>query len=783
MSIRVVCPECGSTYAVAEELRGKKGRCRQCDASFVIAESREAPEAPSEDVPRRRERPARGRDGRDDEPAPRTRPRKKRRQFSAVVPLVIVSGIIITVLAALGAGLGVWAYWKSQQSADVDGGGAGRPAGGAPPAGQGASQSFWAAALPPFENRRVGSSDDPEFDTAPAEDTGDGRDTPPLTPESKPPEAPAVAGGQLAPEVLNKVKRATCYIRVAMANGEGAGSGFLVDESGIVVTNAHVLGMVHSGTAKPKTVEVFLNSGERAEQKVTAEFLGLDRRNDLALLRIPRQGLPAPLVVRSAEGLHETQPLWVSGFPLGERLGKNVTVTACPVSSLRKENGVLTRVQVHGDMLPGNSGGPVVDARGDVVGVAVSIIQWTRINFAIPGDAVLALLNGRLGQLSLGVPYEEAGRVKVPITVNMHDALRRIRKVSVDFWVGEPGRARPPSAATPAARKSDGVRTSVALAYEPKTGQGQGTLTLPDLPDGKVYWLQPVYEDGRGTTRWAGGSSYQAPLPVERKPAVLAFKPDGKERALTLSRTTSLRLYYSIDRLHEVGVKMVTRWRESLHPGDAGVAFELRRQYSGLTLDVYYNRGKPQDSPLPPKLAPHLASLNSKLRLDAELRTAGEAVAPDLMTVDAAARQHLIALQTLTQQTLDALTVSLPGKSLAPGEKWQPQARPLFLETFDIGYAGSRTLAWTCTYAGVRQRAGREEAVVALEGSVDQLAERADASARVSGLAHVDLQTGRITRLDAAWQLDFETHVRGFNVPARNTTEIRLEETDADAGQ
>src|SRR5262249_8217918 len=203
------------------------------------------------------------------------------------------------------------------------------------------------------------------------------------------------------------------------------------------------------------------------------------------------------------QDLYETQPLWVSGFPYGEQLGKNVTVTACPVSSLRKENGVLTRLQVHGDMQPGNSGGPVVDAQGDVVGVAVAIIRTTRINFAIPGDDVLSLENGRLSQLGLGIPFSEKEIVQVPVKVLMQDPLQQVAKVGADRWVGDPGRDRAPGTSPPTPRKTDGPRTHMTLKYEPATNRGEGLLTLPTLPAGKVYWIQPVYEDGRGVTQWA----------------------------------------------------------------------------------------------------------------------------------------------------------------------------------------------------------------------------------------------------------------------------------------
>ena len=106
---------------------------------------------------------------------------------------------------------------------------------------------------------------------------------------------------------------------------------------------------------------------------------------------------PPPLDVKSAKNLRQTQRVWVVGFPFGDQLGREVTVSDGSVSSLRMdENSELATVQIKGDMQPGNSGGPVVDALGNVVGVAVRIMPGTGINFAVPGDAVHHLFDGRI---------------------------------------------------------------------------------------------------------------------------------------------------------------------------------------------------------------------------------------------------------------------------------------------------------------------------------------------------------------------------------------------------
>src|SRR5262249_38069983 len=150
----------------------------------------------------------------------------------------------------------------------------------------------------------------------------------------------------------------------------------------------HVIGMLHGDGRKPKLVEASLNSGELNERVMTAQVLGVDRASDLAVLRVNEANLPPPLDVRSAATLRETEPVYVFGFPFAAELGKNIAVSTSSVSSLRKDGGIITRVQVNGGMHPGNSGGPVVNTRGEVIGVAVSVIRGSQINFAVPGDFV-----------------------------------------------------------------------------------------------------------------------------------------------------------------------------------------------------------------------------------------------------------------------------------------------------------------------------------------------------------------------------------------------------------
>ncbi len=124
----------------------------------------------------------------------------------------------------------------------------------------------------------------------------------------------------------------------------------------------------------------------------------MDRDNDLAILRVDgnKQDLPPPLPVDTSAGLTELQNVYIFGYPFGENLGKNITISSSAVSSIRKDtDGAVSQVQVNGGMHPGNSGGPIVDSRGVVIGVSVAIITGTQINFVVPGEKVLGLLRGR----------------------------------------------------------------------------------------------------------------------------------------------------------------------------------------------------------------------------------------------------------------------------------------------------------------------------------------------------------------------------------------------------
>ena len=116
--------------------------------------------------------------------------------------------------------------------------------------------------------------------------------------------------GPLSEEVLKSVKHATVQLRVKLANNRVAeGSGWFAVEKGLIITNAHVLGMVDADSRRPQEIEATIDSGEKTSRSLKVTLLGVERSSDLAVLRAEGDDLPAPLPLGKTDGLRETQPV------------------------------------------------------------------------------------------------------------------------------------------------------------------------------------------------------------------------------------------------------------------------------------------------------------------------------------------------------------------------------------------------------------------------------------------------------------------------------------------
>lgn len=198
---------------------------------------------------------------------------------------------------------------------------------------------------------------------------------------------------RVPPEIVAKGKRATALVEIS--GGTGFGSAFCIDaDEGIFVTNEHVA----NGLGNKGSVTLILHSGEANQKRVQAIIVRSDKDMDLALLRVKEPRQLTALGLGSVEELIETAPVTAFGYPFGRELAlardayPNVTVSTGHITALRKIKGELGAIQLDAQLSPGNSGGPVVNDKGRVVGIVVAGIEGTGIDFAIPVSHLLYFL-------------------------------------------------------------------------------------------------------------------------------------------------------------------------------------------------------------------------------------------------------------------------------------------------------------------------------------------------------------------------------------------------------
>ena len=184
-------------------------------------------------------------------------------------------------------------------------------------------------------------------------------------------------------EIAEKLRRSTVHVS---AGCRAQGSGTIVSPDGIIVTNAHVAG---SGL-----VDVQLWDGARSRADLVLSDVG----RDLAILRVSRFGLPSAELADS-DRLRVGEVVIAVGNPFGfmGALTTGVIHAIEPVPNL----GPLKWIQADVRLAPGNSGGPLANARGEVIGINTMIAGG--IGLAIPSNSVSRLLKRGLAPAPLGI--------------------------------------------------------------------------------------------------------------------------------------------------------------------------------------------------------------------------------------------------------------------------------------------------------------------------------------------------------------------------------------------
>ena len=217
------------------------------------------------------------------------------------------------------------------------------------------------------------------------EDTGTGAFS-----QALPTDGSAMTPAQLYQYSVNSVVAISSTIQSSnyyggTSSGSSSGSGFILSEDGYVVTNYHV---VEDATA----IEVILHD----DTVYSAQLVGQDATNDIAVLKVEATGLPAA-TLGSSGALSIGDMVAAIGNPLGELAS---TQTIGYVSGINREvttdNTIISMIQTDAAINPGNSGGPLFNMYGQVIGITTAKYAGDTIEgigFAIPIDDVLPIIS------------------------------------------------------------------------------------------------------------------------------------------------------------------------------------------------------------------------------------------------------------------------------------------------------------------------------------------------------------------------------------------------------
>ncbi|MCL2557080.1 MAG: S1C family serine protease [Treponema sp.] len=177
--------------------------------------------------------------------------------------------------------------------------------------------------------------------------------------------------------------------RGRMVQDRSLGSAFFVDSSGLLITNYHVIESEVDPSFRGNS-RLFIRMGDATSPRIPARVVGWDKTQDLALISAPaRSEFAFSVIDRKVPAIGETV------IAMGSPLGLEQTVTSGIVSSLSR--GFFLQVgeamQIDAAVNPGNSGGPLVDSSGRLVGVVFAgSPQFSGLNFVIPAERLLAAL-------------------------------------------------------------------------------------------------------------------------------------------------------------------------------------------------------------------------------------------------------------------------------------------------------------------------------------------------------------------------------------------------------
>lgn len=181
--------------------------------------------------------------------------------------------------------------------------------------------------------------------------------------------APIASGGSSTENIFDKISPAIVFIKTS----KGSGSGMIIENNGLILTNAHVISGVNTATITLQN-----------KKSYKATVVGRNENIDIALLKISDSNLPT-VDLGNSDSMKQGEEIFALGFPYG--FTDETTITKGILSARQNLDGTQF-LQVDLQILPGNSGGAIVDKIGKVVGMSTLLIDRANIGeylkFALP---------------------------------------------------------------------------------------------------------------------------------------------------------------------------------------------------------------------------------------------------------------------------------------------------------------------------------------------------------------------------------------------------------------
>ncbi|MCU0704757.1 MAG: serine protease [Fimbriiglobus sp.] len=527
---------------------------------------------------------------------------------------------------------------------------------------------------------------------------------------------------------------------------------------------------------------------------------------DLAILQIVNEAdLPPPLPIRPANELVELDKLVCLGFPGGRRLADRnrstlpprITVTESNVSALRNDDGGnLYSVQMQGGVVHGNSGGPVCDTDGNVIGVAVRVDidhrgERTNIAFAVPSEYVVGLLAGRAAEGVIGQGYLKGDRVVYPITVRCADPLNKLKGIGVGVWVGEKGTGpRPPGDAHKEEKGDVGYR-EIPLAYDRTRKVATGEIDFPRDTDGRAYWVRPFYTNTLMPKRYLAGTPLPAEeSPVERTPVDLSARLSaGAEFSLTIDhvvKATQKRDGDGGEVIVPVTLRQQLKLRERVErPRKATdhALLEHVMKNDAAKIEVSVGGEKPTMTKELLDAKDTLSQYVGLVAVGRDGKTSGVTVVQggQSSATDPIKKDIVNRLAQQWAATAGESTLKLPGKSVNVGDTWTDTlshriklAPELLVTAPKDAVIGTMKEEVTYTYLGRRDRAGRGEAVIRVEGVLHPIGSDTLTCGNVEGRAVIDERTGLVLEIALRREFDLEVKLNSVMVRASGTEVVKV---------